>query len=149
MRGHRRLSQSKSVISRSCQPMCCALEQGTIHRQGGQLSHSKPMISRRHQPIVFHNRRECNAPSMGATLTKQAGGVTHPPVHAHRTGNPRRTTDQDTIHRQNEQPSQSKPAIAHSHQPMCCTIEQGTIHLLGRVALTKQLGDIPHSSAHP
>ena len=38
--------------------------------------------------------------------------------------------------------------ISHIHQPMCCTIERGAIHLLGRATLTQQLRDITHPLAH-
>ena len=143
----RQHSQSESMISHNRRSMCCAREQGAIHPQGWQLSHSKSAVSNNHQPIVFHNRREYNAPSMRATLTKQVCDFAQPSAHVlcNRTEhNPHTELAACT----------KRGMISHIHQPIRLHGHFSLHDRIGHDSLAKQVafakhgGDIAHPSAH-
>ena len=122
--------QTLSRESAPPQPSAHVLCSGTGHNSRAEpatFTQQARDIARLSAHVLCNGTR--HSPHTGlAAFAQQVGDITHPPVHVHRPGNPRGTTSQDIVHWQNEQPSQSKPAISHSRRPTCYAAEQGTIH---------------------
>ena len=80
---------------------------------------------------VLRNGTRHNPHTELAAYTTRGGDLTHPPVHVHGTGFPRCTREHGTIRCRSEWLSRSTASISHIHQPMCCAMEESTIHIQG------------------